>query len=148
MYNKQKKIFNKVAKVQQKMVQQSQSNFENVTLQQVDRMDGVQFEQFLGLLLSRMGYQAEMTKTSGDFGCDLFVRQGNKRIVVQAKRYSKTVGVSAVQEIVSSKPMYNATEAWVITNAKFTKAAMTLAQANGVYLYDRTALAGLINRYF
>ncbi|MEG0473449.1 MAG: restriction endonuclease, partial [Solibacillus sp.] len=40
--------------------------------------------------------------------------------------------------------MYNATEAWVVTNSHFTKQAKKLADINGVYLIDRDELIDII----
>jgi restriction system protein len=63
-----------------------------------------------------------------------------KKIVVQAKRYSKKVGLKAVQEIVSAKSYYKADECWVITNNYFTAPAMKLGNSNEVLLIDRDEL--------
>lgn len=40
--------------------------------------------------------------------------------------------------------MYDATEAWVITNNYFTKQAQKLAETNDVYLIDRDELIEMI----
>ena len=40
--------------------------------------------------------------------------------------------------------MYNATEAWVITNSYYTKQAQKLAESNDVYLIDRDELIEII----
>jgi restriction system protein len=58
-----------------------------------------------------MGYEVIKTKASGDFGADLILRANDKVIVVQAKRYSKKVGVKAVQEVYASLTLYKANEA-------------------------------------
>ncbi len=73
-----------------------------------------------------------VTRAAGDFGADLILKKVDKKIVVQAKRYSKNVGISAVQEVVGSKAHYNADEAWVVTNSGFTEAAIDLARSNDV----------------
>lgn len=121
--------------------------FNNVTLSQVDKLSGIDFEYFCADLFSNMGYNAQTTKASGDYGADLVLTKNGTKIVVQAKRYSKNISVGAVQEIVSAKAMYRSSEAWVITNQYFTKNAITLAQANGVKLIDRDMLAELIKTY-
>ena len=48
---------------------------------------------------------------TGDFGADL-----DNYIVVQAKRYSKKVGVKAVQEVVAAKAHYGCREGIVVTS--------------------------------
>lgn len=107
---------------------------------QVDKMTGVQFEEYLRILYSSAGYQVKTTPASGDFGADLILEKGGRRIAVQAKRYKTNVGIKAVQEIASAKTHYKANEAWVVTNSHFTKAADTLAESNGVKLVGREQL--------
>ncbi|MEF3307141.1 restriction endonuclease [Paenibacillus sp. GYB003] len=48
---------------------------------------------------------------------------------LQAKRYGKNVGISAVQEAQASIAHYGASEAWVVTNSHFTDAAIALAKS-------------------
>ncbi|MCK2018837.1 restriction endonuclease [Peribacillus frigoritolerans] len=109
-------------------------------IHEVDRMKGSEFEVFLQFLLQSHGYQARVTKGSGDYGADLVLDMPGKKIVVQAKRYSKKVGLKAVQEIVSAKSYYKADECWVITNNYFTAPAMKLGNSNDVLLIDRDEL--------
>ncbi|WP_336865282.1 restriction endonuclease [Peribacillus frigoritolerans] len=109
-------------------------------IHEVDRMKGSEFEVFLQFLLQSHGYQARVTKGSGDYGADLVLDMPGKRIVVQAKRYGKKVGVRAVQEIVSAKSYYKADECWVITNNYFTAPALKLGNSNEVLLIDRDEL--------
>lgn len=113
-------------------------------IKEVDAMSGEEFEQFLGQLFKRRGYKVSYTATSGDYGADLILKDRKDIIAVQAKRYSGTVGVKAVQEIIGAVKMYNATEAWVVTNSHFTKQAIKLANINDVYLVDREELIDLI----
>lgn len=107
---------------------------------QVDKMTGVQFEDYLRILYTSAGYQVKMTPASGDFGADLILEKGGNRIAVQAKRYKTSIGIKAVQEVASAKTHYKANEAWVVTNNKFTKAAETLAESTGVKLIGREQL--------
>ncbi|MEC1179588.1 restriction endonuclease [Metasolibacillus meyeri] len=113
-------------------------------IKEVDTMTGEEFEKFLGQLFKRRGYKVSYTATSGDYGADLILKDRKEIIAVQAKRYSGTVGVKAVQEIIGAVKMYNATEAWVVTNSHFTKQAIKLANINDVYLIDREELIDLI----
>lgn len=109
-------------------------------IKDIDRMKGGEFESYLGVLFRSLGYDAQVTQASGDFGADLILRKDNKRIVVQAKRYKNNVGISAVQQIVGAKKYYKADETWVVTNSHFTDAARKLASANRVVLIDREQL--------
>ncbi|AVF28844.1 restriction endonuclease [Paenibacillus larvae] len=114
-------------------------------IQDIDKMDGRQFEFYLKALFDKLGYKAEVTKGSHDFGADL-VFDGKKRIVVQAKRYGykDKVGIKAVQEVYAAKTYYKAKEAWVITNSKYSGSAKELAKACEVTLMDRNDLQNFI----
>ncbi|MCQ6337071.1 restriction endonuclease [Bacillus thuringiensis] len=50
-------------------------------------MDARQFEEYLSLLYQSFGYQAEVTKSSGDFRAYLILTNNNETIIVQAKHY-------------------------------------------------------------
>ena len=115
-------------------------------ISEIDSMDGVQFEYFLKELFKSKGYRVELTSSTGDFGADLILNKENVRYVVQAKRYSKPVGIKAVQEVISSIKMYKATEAWVVTNNGYTKAAIELAKTHDVLLIGREQLIELITQ--
>ena len=105
----------------------------------IDMMTGEEFEYFLKDLFIRLGYDAEVTKLSGDQGADLIVEKDN-RTVIQAKRYSNKVNNSAIQEVIGAKKYYNAKKAMVITNYYFTKSAKELAEINDVILWNRDML--------
>jgi restriction system protein len=113
-------------------------------LYDIDRMDGLEFEKVLKPLFERQGYLAEVTQGSGDYGADLILRKGTKKYVVQAKRYSSNIGVSAVQQVVGAIKYYKASGAIVVTNQYFTQAAVNLAKSNRVKLIDREELAKMI----
>lgn len=107
---------------------------------EVDKMPGKVFEEYLQTLLKHRGYQVDRTPSTGDYGADLVLATTGRKIIVQAKRYKKKVGLKAVQEIASAKNHYKADECWVITNNYFTAPAVKLAASNNVKLIDRTLL--------
>ncbi|PFZ02363.1 endonuclease [Bacillus wiedmannii] len=113
------------------------------SIHEIDRMNGRQFEEYLGVLYQSLGYHSEVTKGSGDFGADLVLKNNNEKIIVQAKRYKNKVGIQSVQEVVAAKRYYNANHAWVVTNNYFTGPAHKLANANDVLLIDRDLLINL-----
>ncbi|NHC41057.1 hypothetical protein G6549_13865 [Bacillus sp. MM2020_1] len=113
-------------------------------IKDIDSMDGIQFEYYLKELYLSRGYAAEVTNASGDYGADLLLKKDGKKIVVQAKRYSKDVGIKAVQEVIGAKSYYKADEAWVVSNSYFTKAAKELAKKGSVMLVDRDTLIDFI----
>jgi len=115
------------------------------TLAEIDKMTGIEFEEFVKILLQKNGYEyPQITKASGDYGVDIIAYKNGKKIGIQCKRYSNKVSVSAIQEVSSAKNYYNLHELCVITNSTFTENAITLARANNVSLIDRIGLYDLI----
>lgn len=114
-------------------------------LEQLDRMSGIEFEEFLKALFERKGFKVQMTPPSGDYGVDLILtRPGSpERIAVQAKRYHRkhTVGVRAIQEVYAGKDYYGCSRAIVVTTSYFTENAKQSARKLGVFIIDRDQLA-------
>ncbi|MGG0939229.1 restriction endonuclease [Brevibacillus centrosporus] len=119
---------------------QKQEMLKRSGITEIDKMDGKQFEHYLLLLFKSHGYSVSSTKTTGDFGGDLILQKNGKKIVVQAKRHGKNVGIEAVQQAQAAIAYYKADEAWVVSNRNYTKAAQSLAAANQVRLIDREEL--------
>lgn len=114
---------------------------------EIDKMNGETFERFVGLLYQKMGYETHQTKASGDYGVDIVAEKGYQKLIIQAKRYTNKVGVSAVQEISAARNYYSVSRAAIVTNSTFTEPAQNLAKANGIALVDRLTLAKLIIQY-
>lgn len=114
--------------------------FVKQTLSEIDQMSGIEFEEYLYEYFYNEGYKVEMTSKSYDYGADLIISNNNKRTVIQAKRYTKKVGVSAIQEVNSAKSFYRADSAIVITNNFYTNSAIKLAASNSIELWDRNTL--------
>jgi restriction system protein len=115
-----------------------------VDIEEIDKMDGFEFEHFLKPIFERQGYVTTVTQGSGDYGADLILSKGHKKYVVQAKRYSSNIGVGAVQQVVGAIRYYRASGAIVVTNQYFTPAAIELAKVNKVRLIDRDKLAEMV----
>ena len=104
----------------------------------IDIMPGYEFEELVRTVYFYLGYKAELTKKSRDYGADIVLEDENaKKTVVQVKRYNNIVGTKSVQEIAGAKSHYNADDAWVVTNSHFSEAAEQLARENNVRLIDR-----------
>jgi restriction system protein len=112
-----------------------------VTFREIDSMDGKKFEEFCAERFRKLGYTTDTTPSTGDYGIDLLLKRKGITVAVQTKRYNGTVGVKAVQQAASGKAMYGADTVMVVTNSTYTKAAETLAEANGVVLWGRREIA-------
>ncbi|WP_157951030.1 restriction endonuclease [Peribacillus acanthi] len=125
----------------------SKVNF--VAIEEIDKMDGRQFELFLTQLYDGLGYFSEVTPPSGDFGADVITVKDKTKTVIQAKCYGEgqTVGVEAINEVCGGAGYWNAPKKMVITNRYFTKAAILSAERNNVKLIDRDSLQLLLREY-
>lgn len=118
------------------------------SIDDVDLMTGIEFENFINKLFMKMGYSVELTKASGDQGIDVIAEKDGEKIGIQAKCYSSSVSNSSVQEVVAGKNFYKCDRAIVITNNYFTKSAIELAKANNVILWNREMLKVKIEEVF
>jgi len=115
-------------------------NATEVTIEDIDAMDGIEFEHFLCRLFTEDGFDAKVTQASNDQGGDLILEKNGGRIVVQVKNYSTHVSNDAVQQVIGAKAYYDCEYGMVITNNYFTKAAIQLAQCNEIALWSRDTL--------
>jgi HJR/Mrr/RecB family endonuclease len=93
---------------------------------------GAAFEGFLQQVFEALGYYVETTKASGDQGIDLIATLERKKVAIQAKGYSESVGNHAVMEAHAGMTYYGCHCCVVITNSVFTNAARELAP-NGFF---------------
>jgi HJR/Mrr/RecB family endonuclease len=110
-----------------------------------EKMQGIEFENFLADVFLELGYRVETTKVTGDQGVDLIASKNAGAIAIQAKGYpSSVVGNKAVQEAHAGMSFYGCHLAVVITNSTFTSGARELAERIGCQLIDREQLSSLI----
>ncbi|WP_313631267.1 restriction endonuclease [Enterococcus devriesei] len=119
--------------------------FSKAQIQQIDSMDGIEFEEYMAYLLDKCGYQRpKITQKSGDQGIDIIATQEELKIGFQCKRWKKKVGNKAVQEVYAGIGYYSLDKAIVITNSYYTASARQLAKKLAVELWDRNDLIRLI----
>ncbi len=116
-----------------------------VSLDRIDSMTGIEFEQFTAQLLKRLKYKnVSVTKASGDQGIDVLAEKDGIKYAIQCKNYSKRLDNTPIQEAFAGKTFYGCDVAIVITNNYFTDGAIELAKSIGVVLWDRDALKKMI----
>jgi len=118
-----------------------------LSIDQVDEMTGVEFENYVEALLRRDGYKTETTPTSGDYGVDLVAIKDKQRIAIQCKRYTRSLDQTAVREVYAGMTKYHCSLSVVITNRHFTKHAIDLASSTNCILIDREKLALLASKH-
>ena len=106
----------------------------------IDTMSGVEFEGYVAARLRRAGWQVEFTSATGDYGVDLIAEKDGQCVAIQCKRLGKSVGVAAVQQVVSGAVHHGCTRSIVVSNQEFTTAARQLAYTHRCQLIGRRAL--------
>jgi len=116
-------------------------------IENIDWMDGVQFQEYLQKLLASQGYSVSLTRATGDSGVDLIASHGKDRIAIQVKRHSAKVSRRAISDAVGGMRLYSCNQAMVITNNYFTPGAILLARSNDCILVDRDLLIQWVLRF-
>jgi restriction system protein len=139
------------AKQQQQQLRDKQNEHERwqrhygaLHIDELKKLSGTEFEDYLAELFKSQGYQVETTPATGNYGADLLLHKDQQRTAVQAKCYTGSVGVSAVQEALSGMVYYNCHSAWVVTTGNYTANAVELARQSKVRLLDSNELGKLI----
>lgn len=115
----------------------------------VETLDGVGYEHHCARLLTQGGWNATVTKTSGDQGVDIVAERDGFRAVIQCKKYSKPVGNDAVQQVIAGREMYPGARGMVVvSNQPFTRSARALARQCSVLLLSHAQLGVLIPEDF
>ncbi len=113
-------------------------------------LSGVDFERLISALLARMGFQAEMTKASGDGGIDIVAMLDKPilggRYLFQCKRFAadNPVGAPTVRDFYGAVTADRAVKGVFITTSNFTVQAREFAQRVGVELIDMGLLEKLL----
>jgi len=123
---------------------ESSADERTISINDVDIMNGYEFESFVCAMFTKLGYKSSVTKSSGDQGLDVIAEKDNTRLGIQAKCYSNKVNNKAVQEIVGALAHYKCDKGIVVTNHYFTESAKELAKSNNVVLWDRDILKNKI----
>lgn len=123
---------------------------EEKLLSHLQKLDGQAFEELLGELWERRGWETEVTARSKDWGIDVIATRELPvplTIVIQAKRYSSTRNVSSteVQQYSSLRRQREGVDAVaIVTTAGFSDQARETAEALNVKVTDGAELCRLV----
>jgi len=96
------------------------------------RLSPTQFEQILAILYSELGYNAQVTKQSGDRGVDVVATSAHETVAIQAKRYhpekSGNVSGPEVREAIGATIQLNANICVVASTSGFSSEAKHAAR--------------------
>lgn len=110
--------------------------------------DGHAFEEWVAQALAGFGWKAGVTSGSGDQGIDVIAEKHGRRLGIQCKLSSSTIGNKAVQEAHAGRAFYEADAVAVLSNASYTSGAKDLASATGVELLSHHDIPDLYGKVF
>ena len=99
-------------------------------------------------LLIQMGYQAFVTRASGDGGVDVRARRDGECLVVQCKHWkSQKVGLESVQALAGAREAEGATGALFVTSSWLEPGARKWAKRAGMEIIERCDLVHLFEEH-
>jgi len=110
-----------------------------------------EFESLITNLFEKMGLDTRQTRPSRDGGVDCVAWDSRPvmggKVVIQAKRYTETVGVSAVRDLFGTVHNEGASKGILVTTSGFGKASFDFAEGKPLELLDGTNLLYLLNEH-
>jgi restriction system protein len=114
-------------------------------------MDPTEFEHLITELMRRMGLRAESTGRSGDGGVDCVAFDDRPvvggKVIVQVKRYAKTVNPSVVRDLFGTVIASGATKGVLITTSGFGPESRKFEQDKPLDLIDGVELDVLLRQF-
>jgi restriction system protein len=110
-----------------------------------------EFEALIQNLFTKMGLEARQTRPSRDGGVDCVAWDPRPifggKVVIQAKRYKNTVGVSAVRDLFGTLQNEGASKGILVTTSGYGQASFGFAQNKPIELIDGANLLYLLTEH-
>lgn len=106
-------------------------------------LDGISFERQVGHLFKQLGKSVELTKASGDWGVDVFLRDDSGLTAVQCKAHRGKIGPSVVRDLYGAMTHFQANRGMVISTGGYTVGARDFAMGKTIDLLDLSDLLKL-----
>ncbi len=110
-----------------------------------------EFESLITNLFKAMGLEARLTQSSRDGGVDCVAFDQRPifggKVVIQAKRYKHTVGVSAVRDLYGTMMNEGASKGILVTTSGYGKAAFEFANGKPIELISGGNLLSLLSEH-
>ncbi|MER5865353.1 restriction endonuclease [Kitasatospora sp. NPDC002040] len=114
-------------------------------------MDPIAFEHLIAELFRRRGFRTRTTARSGDQGVDVIAEDPDPvtggQIVIQAKRYRRTVDPTAVRDLDATRVHHGATKGILVTTAGFGPDSRRWVEGKPLTLVDGPMLVGLLREH-
>lgn len=116
----------------------------------LNSLSGTEFEELCAALIVDLGFQIEMTKTSGDGGIDIIANSNlpliKGKYIIQCKRYSGTVGEPILRDLYGVVTSERANKGILMTTGTFTRNAIAFAEGKPLELIDIYGIQALISK--
>ncbi|HEY5195059.1 MAG TPA: restriction endonuclease [Solirubrobacteraceae bacterium] len=110
-----------------------------------------EFEALISNLFEKMGLETRMTQASRDGGVDCVAYDPRPilggKVVIQAKRYKNTVGVSAVRDLFGTMQNEGASKGILVTTSGYGKASFQFAENKPLELLSGSNLLYLLEEH-
>jgi restriction system protein len=110
-----------------------------------------EFENLITNLFEKMGLETRLTQASRDGGVDCVAYDPRPifggKVVIQAKRYKHTVGVSAVRDLFGTMQNEGASKGILVTTSGYGKASFEFAQNKPLELLSGSNLLFLLEKH-
>jgi restriction system protein len=110
-----------------------------------------EFESLITNLFEKMGLETRLTQPSRDGGVDCVAYDARPifggKVVIQAKRYKNTVGVSAVRDLFGTTQNEGATKGILVTTSGYGQASHEFANGKPLELIDGGNLLYLLHEH-
>lgn len=110
-----------------------------------------EFEVLIQNLFTKMGLEAKQTRPSRDGGVDCVAYDPRPvfggKVVIQAKRYKNTVGVSAVRDLFGTLQNEGASKGILVTTSGYGQASFEFAKNKPIELIDGANLLYLLKQH-
>ena len=114
------------------------------TLTYWDSLDGHQFEHEVASVFRGQGYNAVVTKGSGDGGVDVILTKNNERIAVQCKAHSNPVGPAVIRDLYGTMTSGGYTKAILVSKSGFTKGVYEFASGKPIELLSLNDILAMV----
>jgi restriction system protein len=110
-----------------------------------------EFESLITNLFQKMGLETRQTQASRDGGVDCIAYDPRPifggKVIIQAKRYKNTVGVSAVRDLFGTLQNEGASKGILVTTSGYGKAAFEFANGKPLELLEGSHLLYLLEQH-
>lgn len=114
---------------------------QSITAEDLYALSPGAFERYVASLFRKKGYKVAVRGGSGDHGVDLELEQvGNRRAIVQCKRYRNPIGPDIVRELFGTMIHERVHHAFLVTTADISPSARVWAKNKPMTLIDGQTL--------